>query len=123
PTNQKPMFSNPSSQYEIVPGYTTTDDLGADGDDTIHSMITFYQVPNCIGALSLNTGSSIAEIVDLVYIDFIEPYVALAVKYTGLDIDVPDESDVYMPSITLTDLIISWVRTNWGCAAKLSTLF
>ena len=123
PTNQKPMFSNPSSQYEIVPGYTTTDDLGADGDDTIHSMITFYQVPNCIGALSLNTGSSIAEMVDLVYIDFIEPYVALAVKYTGLDIDVPDESDVYMPSITLTDLIISWVRTNWGCAAKLSTLF
>lgn len=118
PTDQNPMFSNPYPQFEILPGYTTTDDLGADGDDTIHSTITFYQVPNCIDALALNAASSIPEMVDLVYIDFIEPYVALAVKYAGLDIDVPDESDVYMPSITLTDLIINWVRANWGCVAN-----
>jgi hypothetical protein len=118
PTDQNPMFSNPYPQFEILPGYTTTDDLGADGDDTIHSTITFYQVPNCIDALAQNTASSIPEMVDLVYIDFIEPYVALAVKYAGLDIDVPDESDVYMPSITLTDLIINWVRANWGCVAN-----
>lgn len=123
PTDQNPMFSNPYPQFEIVPGYTTTDDLGADGDDTIHSTITFYQVPNCIEALALNASPSIPEMVDLVYIDFIEPYVALAVKYTGLDIDVSDESDVYMPTVTLTDLIINWVRANWGCATKSSTLF
>ncbi|KAL4780493.1 Metallo-dependent phosphatase-like protein [Aspergillus varians] len=114
-TNQDPMFSNAYPRLEIVPGYTTTDDLGADGDDTVHSTIDFYQIPNCIDALALNTSSDFPETVDLVYIDFIEPYVALAAGYARIDIDVRKESDVYMPSTTLTDLIIDWVKANWSC--------
>ncbi|KAL4916715.1 Metallo-dependent phosphatase-like protein [Aspergillus aurantiobrunneus] len=117
-THQKPIFSEPYNQLEIIPGYTTTDDLGADGDDTVHSTIGFYQIPNCIDALiSHHIGSTVPETVDLVYIDFIEPYVALAANYAGLGIDISQESDVYMQSITLTDLIVNWVKTNWGCTA------
>ncbi|KAL4923339.1 metallophosphoesterase family protein [Aspergillus undulatus] len=117
PMDQKPMFSNADSRLEVIPGYTTADDLGVDGDDTVHSTIGFYQIPNCINALTFDTGSAVPESVDLVYIDFIEPYVALAAKFAALDIDVPQESDVYMPSITLTDLIVDWVKANWACAA------
>jgi hypothetical protein len=114
PSNQKPM-SDP--QLELVPGYTTIDDLGTDGDDTIHSKIAFYEIPNCIGALILDDKSATPETVDLVYVDFIEPYITLAARYAGLNVDVPLESDVYMPATSLTDIIVHWVKDNWGCAA------
>ncbi|KAL4790082.1 Metallo-dependent phosphatase-like protein [Aspergillus venezuelensis] len=113
--DQSPMFSNADPQLTIIPGYTTTDDIGTDGDDTVHSNIDFYQIPNCIDALTLDTRSTVLETVDLVYIDFIQPYVALAAKFAGLGIDVPRESDVYMPGKTFTDLIIDWVKANWSC--------
>jgi hypothetical protein len=114
PFNQKPM-SDP--QLELVPGYTTIDDLGTDGDDTIHSQIDFYEIPNCIGALILDDKSATPETVDLVYVDFIEPYITLAARYAGLNVDVPLESDVYMPATSLTDIIVQWVKDNWGCPA------
>ncbi|KAL4868940.1 hypothetical protein BDV12DRAFT_168639 [Aspergillus spectabilis] len=117
PTDQTLMASSGYPQLEIVPGYTTSDDLGSDGDDTVHSTINFYQVPNCIDALTFNAGPAVPETVDLVYIDFIEPYVTAAAKFARLDADVTRESDVYMPSTTLTDLIVKWVKDNWGCGS------
>ncbi|OJJ98888.1 hypothetical protein ASPACDRAFT_121650 [Aspergillus aculeatus ATCC 16872] len=99
----------------LIPGYTTTDDAGTDGDDTVHSPLTFYRVPNCIQSLVSPTASDPPETVDLVYIDFIEPYVALAAKFASLDVDFTRDSDVYMPSTSLTSLILNWVKTNWGC--------
>lgn len=88
---------------------------GIDGDDTVHSPISFYRVPNCIQAL-INPGTSAdPNTVDLVYIDFIEPYVALAAKFARLDLDFARDSDVYMPFETLTDLILDWVKHNWKC--------
>ncbi|KAL4936983.1 hypothetical protein BDV06DRAFT_82556 [Aspergillus oleicola] len=117
PIGQSPIFSDANPQLSVIPGYTTADDMGTDGDDTIHSTIDFYQIPNCIDALTLDSGSAVPETVDLVYVDFIQPYVALAAKFAGLAIDVPGESDVYMPSTTLTDLIIDWVKAKWACYA------
>ncbi|KAL3457644.1 Metallo-dependent phosphatase-like protein [Aspergillus heterothallicus] len=115
PSNQIPISYSGKPQLEPVPGYTTTDDLGTDGDDTIHSHITFYEVPNCIGALIVDNKSKSPETVDLVYIDFIEPYIALAARYAGLNINVPLQSEVYMASTSLTDIIVQWVRENWVC--------
>ncbi|EAW12108.1 metallophosphoesterase family protein [Aspergillus clavatus NRRL 1] len=103
------------SQYEVFPGYTTLDDGGLDGDDTVHSPISFYRVPNCIQALIPPEASTHPKTVDLVYIDFIEPYVALAAKFASLDVDFSQDSDVYMPSSTLTNLILDWVKDNWKC--------
>ena len=37
-----------SEEPKPFPGYTTKDDAGDDGDDTIHERIEFYNVPNCI---------------------------------------------------------------------------
>jgi 2',3'-cyclic-nucleotide 2'-phosphodiesterase (5'-nucleotidase family) len=99
----------------LVPGYTTKDDAGTDGDDTIHAPISFYRVPNCIQALVSANSSEIPEKVDLVYIDFIERYMVLAANFAGLDVDFAKESDVYMPGMTMTNLILDWVKTHWKC--------
>lgn len=99
----------------IVPGYTTKDDAGEDGDDTIHTPISFYKIPNCIQALISANSSGVPEKVDLIYIEFVQPYLALAGKFAGLEVDFIRDSDVYMPNITLTDLISGWVRKHWKC--------
>jgi hypothetical protein len=115
---------------KIFPGYTTVDQGGKDGDDTVHSPISFYRVPNCIQALiqpnkeksHRNDDGALSEpdTVDLVYIDFIEPYVALAAKFSGLDVDFAKESESYMNGTTMTDLILGWVKRNWKCDDKSS---
>lgn len=110
---QAPLLTNDNPPV-IFPGYTTTDDGGTDGDDTIHSPISIYRVPNCISSLVANE-SALPETVDLVYIDFIEPHVALAAKMVRLNVDFSEDSDVYMPSMTLTSLIRQWVKDNWSC--------
>ncbi|CAI7565650.1 unnamed protein product [Penicillium discolor] len=105
----------PMSGPELVPGYTTKDDAGTDGDDTIHAPINFYRVPNCIQALKSANASETPKTVDLVYLDFIEKYIILAAKFAGLDVDIAKESDVYMPNVSLTNLILDWVKKNWEC--------
>lgn len=111
---QTPLsVKRPSDQ--LVPGYTTKDDAGTDGDDTIHSPITFYRVPNCIQALLSANEFNVPETVDLVYIEFVQPYLTLAAKFANLDVDFVKESAVYMPGMTLTDLILDWVKRNWKC--------
>lgn len=96
----------------IYPGYTTKDDAGTDGDDTVHSSISSYKVPNCIQAL---VSATKPDTVDLVYIDFIERFIVQAARAISLDVDVPRDSKVYMPGMGLTDLITAWVKENWRC--------
>lgn len=105
----------PMSGPDLVPGYTTKDDAGTDGDDTIHAPINFYRVPNCIQALKSANTAETPKTVDLVYLDFIEKYIILAAKFAGLDVDIAKESDVYMPNVSLTNLILDWVKKNWEC--------
>ncbi|PYH96181.1 Ser/Thr protein phosphatase family [Aspergillus ellipticus CBS 707.79] len=112
--NQASFITSGYLEPNLIPGYTTTDDGGKDGDDTVHSPITVYRVPSCIQALTYNS-SATPENVDLVYVDFIEPYVAFAAKFAGLDVDFSKDSDVFMPNKTLTSLISDWVKENWPC--------
>ncbi|KAN0073228.1 Metallo-dependent phosphatase-like protein [Elaphomyces granulatus] len=124
--HQVPL-SNEPSRPNILPGYTTRDDGGDDGDDTIHSPIPTFRVPNCIQASIQpdldSTNSDVkrevvpaeAEKVDLVYVDFIERHMIEAAKFSGLDVDFKKESAVYMPGGRLTDLILTWVKENWKC--------
>lgn len=100
---------NPS----LHPGYTTKDDEGSDGDDTIHSKLPFYSVPNCIQA-SINPSKSTKdpESVDVVYIDFIEPWILLALKFLGLEYST-EETSAYMEGTSLTELLANWVQENW----------
>jgi hypothetical protein len=113
PTGQKqtPLILT-SDSPDLVPGYTTKDDAGDDGDDTLHAPITFYKVPNCIQSeLSLPEEGE-PENVDVVFIDFIQPWVLLALKYNGEEYTASDVES-YRPE-TLTDLMAGWIKKHWG---------
>jgi hypothetical protein len=111
------LLSNYHRTPDTFSGYTTIDNGGTDGDDIIHSPIPSYAVPKCLQTLIIgNTGSSVVpEQVDLVYIDFIEAHVARAVELAGLNINHLQDSDVYMPRMTLRNLITDWIEDNWVC--------
>ena len=108
--HQIPMGSKP----KLSPGYTTEDDAGSDGDDTEHSPIPFYKVPNVVqsrvDAPSL-TGDP--KTVDMVYDSFIEPWLLLAFRYLGLNYTIAD-TQVYMEGEDLTTLLVKWVTKHWG---------
>ncbi|KAL8824377.1 MAG: hypothetical protein Q9170_008180 [Blastenia crenularia] len=117
--SQIPLSSSPSSNNKgiVTPGYTTTDAAGSDGDDTIHSPIKFYRVPNVFETrigfpTSASKSQGDPEKVDLVYVDFIERYVLLALKFLGTGFEEGD-TGMYMQGKSLTDVISGWVEENW----------
>jgi hypothetical protein len=96
----------------LVPGYTTKDDGGEDGDDTLHEPISFFRVPNCVQSEISFPDHGEPENVDLVFIDFIQPWVLLALQYTGASYDHKDV-EVYRNE-TLTDLMAGWIKKHWS---------
>ncbi|KAL8672346.1 MAG: hypothetical protein Q9168_003199 [Polycauliona sp. 1 TL-2023] len=118
--NQMPLSDNKDDDnIPLIPGYTTHDAAGSDGDDTIHLPIKFYTVPNVIesrvGFPPPSSGEGKAEdpeTVDLVYIDFIERYVLLALKFLGTEYETGD-TETYMEGKQFTGLISEWVKENW----------
>ncbi len=123
-SGQMPLGKDQAQDHdvELTPGYTTTDDAGSDGDDTVHAPIKFYRVPN---ALECRIGFPPAVTedpekpadpvsVDLVYVDFIESYILLALKFLGTDYAERD-TDVYMEGRDMTGLIAQWVQEHWQC--------
>ena len=111
---QVPLGKDPD--VELTPGYTTTDDAGSDGDDTVHAPITFYRVPNALESRIRFPAAAAAdpESVDLVYVDFIESYILLALRFLGTDYAERD-TDVYMRGRDMTGVIGQWVREHWKC--------
>jgi hypothetical protein len=110
---QSPLHAS-QGKDDLIPGYTTIDDHGKDGDDTIHSPITFYNVPNCIQApigFELDDAKD-DEVVDMVYNEFIQPWILLALEYLGHKVSEKD-SGVFVQK-TMTDVISEWVEGNWG---------
>lgn len=106
------------SDEDLTPGYTTIDDAGSDGDDTLHSSIAFYRVPNVvesrIGFPPISAQDADPATVDLVYVDFIESYILLALKFLGTDYKQEDTA-VYMKGRQMTELIAEWVQKHWKC--------
>ena len=102
----------------LTPGYTTTDDAGLDGDDTIHAPIEFFDVPNCIQAnINFDTKHGNVdnpETVDLVYNAFIENWILVSLRYLGASYTVKDTSPA-LAGRTLTEVISDWVNENWSC--------
>lgn len=109
---QKPLAGGASDDLQITDGYTTKDDIGDDGDDTIHSSIDFHVVPNCIQAeVAFPPDGREPETVDLVFFDFITPWVLTALQFLGADYG---EADV-QPYVegTFTELMVGWIEKNW----------
>ncbi|KAI1486625.1 ser/Thr protein phosphatase family [Biscogniauxia mediterranea] len=110
--DQKPLSDERQQQPTLVGGYTTKDDLGEDGDDAIHSPIQFYEVPNCIESRIAFPEAGDPETVDLIFIDYVQPWIVTALKFSGGDYS-DDDVQVYDDK-TLTDVIASWVKKNWS---------
>jgi hypothetical protein len=118
---QQILNVGPDKDKDLRPGYTTTDDLGTDGDDTEHAPIDFYVVPNCVQAsvgFDLTTEHSWADdgddSVDLVYNEFVQPWIVLALQYLGLNV-TEAQTQVYYEGKLITDVITDWVGENWKC--------
>lgn len=109
---QKPLGNDgPTQKPALVGGYTTVDDLGDDGDDAVHLPIDFYTVPNCVQAEINFPRDGEPATVDLVFLDFIQPWVLLALKFGGGDYGAKDVS-LYRNG-SFTDLMASWIKENW----------
>ncbi|TKA32006.1 hypothetical protein B0A50_01252 [Salinomyces thailandicus] len=137
------LLVNGDKDAPALPGYTTRDDAGSDGDDTIHQEIQFYDVPNCIAAnihfspssnkplvseehaeLRSRQGGTVhlaegtkPETVDLVYNVFVQDWVLLALQYLGHDYGKEATEEV-LEGQTMTDIISGWVRDNWACEGE-----
>ncbi|GKT42514.1 uncharacterized protein ColSpa_02695 [Colletotrichum spaethianum] len=100
-----------SKKPDLIGGYTTKDDIGTDGDDTEHSSIKFYEVPNCVQTEIDFPKEGEPEKVDVVFIDFILQWIIVALKFSGGDYS---EQDVLTWSDeTLTYKMGEWIRENW----------
>lgn len=107
---QKPL-SNAKDEPDLVGGYTTKDDIGTDGDDAIHSPINFYVQPNCIQSEIDFPKEGEPEKVDLIFTDFITPWVLMALKFSGGDYN---ESAVKLwDEAPFTDMLAGWIKDNW----------
>jgi 2',3'-cyclic-nucleotide 2'-phosphodiesterase (5'-nucleotidase family) len=110
-------YDDNNNNHPSVPGYTTVDDLGSSGDDTIHAPIRFYDVPNCVASnvhFDPADGADPPETVDLVYNEFIQDWVLLALRYLGVKYEKEDTEET-LEGKTMTDVISDWVGREWGC--------
>ncbi|PNH42208.1 hypothetical protein VD0004_g5054 [Verticillium dahliae] len=105
---QQPLSDRPP----LIGGYTTKDGLGSDGDDTEHTPLKFYAQPNCVQAeVGFPADGSEPETVDVVFLDFIQQWVIMALKFSGgeysdRDVDKWDDE-------TLTFKMAKWIGENW----------
>jgi 2',3'-cyclic-nucleotide 2'-phosphodiesterase (5'-nucleotidase family) len=107
--HQMPLSLEP----DLTPGYTTKDDAGSDGDDTAHAPISFYRVPNIIQSqIDPPSQTEDPEVIDVVYIEFIERWILLALQFLDLDYSINDTA-IYMEGENLTTLLAKWVTANW----------
>lgn len=97
---------------DLIGGYTTKDDLGTDGDDTVHKKLDFHVQPNCIQSeIAFPEDGSDPETVDVVFIDFVQPWIIPALQFSGGDYTDDDVKD-YMEGI-LTYKLSQWISENW----------
>lgn len=116
-------------------GYVTHDDFGSQGDDTVHKELYRYDVPNVIESYqSANSTASRSifgilakqderdqELVDVVYYDFIEPYMFFALKKIlgGADdefLKYTQQADVYnddFEEYNVGELLKRYVEDTW----------
>ncbi|MCJ1440189.1 MAG: hypothetical protein MMC23_000672 [Stictis urceolatum] len=99
----------------LVPGYTTTDDFGTDGDDTAHSTIPSYKQPNDFQAnASFPTDGSDPETVDMVFLDFIgEDYVVPALNSIGANYTAADIQQYLPKTVDTNSYVQMYAQVAW----------
>ncbi|KAF5598090.1 5' nucleotidase [Fusarium pseudoanthophilum] len=97
---------------DLTSGYTTKDDIGTDGDDTVHEPVKFYEQPNCIQAEINMPEKGDPETVDFVFLDFIQPWIIPALKFAGAG-DYRDADVQRYIDGTFTYHMAQWISKNW----------
>ncbi|KAM7188141.1 Metallo-dependent phosphatase-like protein [Rhypophila sp. PSN 637] len=115
---QKPLLMDENGHGQephLIEGYTTQDAIGDDGDDAVHSAIDYYNIPNCVQAeIGIPEDEDVKpETVDLVFIDFIQPWILLALRFSGGESYSKSDVKQYVEG-TFTELMSGWVKKNWG---------
>ncbi|OAA79054.1 Ser/Thr protein phosphatase family [Akanthomyces lecanii RCEF 1005] len=96
----------------LTEGYTTIDDIGKDGDDTVHKAVEFNNVPNCIQSkIGFPEDGSEPETVDLVFLDFVQPWIVIALKFSG-GTQGAEDVQKYIDG-TFTYKLSEWIKHNW----------
>ncbi|KAF2493009.1 ser/Thr protein phosphatase family [Lophium mytilinum] len=97
-----------------TPGYTTTDDFGTDGDDTVHSKIPYYAQPNDLQANgSFPTDGSTPKTVDLIFLDFIQSYILAALNSVGGSYVAGDVSYYLPKTFTTNSYLPAYAKVAW----------
>ncbi|KAJ4137319.1 hypothetical protein NW768_002903 [Fusarium equiseti] len=97
---------------DLTAGYTTVDDIGTDGDDTVHEPVKTYQQPNCIQAEIAMPKDGKPETVDFVFLDFLQPWIIPALKLAGAGDYNDGHVERYLEG-TFTYLMADWISKNW----------
>ncbi|CAA9956952.1 hypothetical protein P3342_000656 [Pyrenophora teres f. teres] len=104
-------------QYTATnPGYTTQDDFGTDGDDTVYSSVLNYSQPNDLQAnASFPLDGSTPKTVDLVFLDFIASYIvgALNTPDVGCDFSLEQVSYYMDESFTTNSYLSAYAKVAW----------
>ncbi|TQS36288.1 hypothetical protein Golomagni_03266 [Golovinomyces magnicellulatus] len=108
--NQISLAPNPK-HLVLRPGYTTVDDGGSDGDDTLHTPLTDYEIPDFIQSSVNFPLNEDPNTVDLVFIDFLQSSVISALNSQGLKFN-QSHVEVYREELA-NNLIALWVKDNW----------
>jgi 2',3'-cyclic-nucleotide 2'-phosphodiesterase (5'-nucleotidase family) len=109
---QSPLGHSDGDEPILISGYTTRDDVGDDGDDTIHSPISFYRVPNCIQSDIAFPAEGDPETVDLIFLDFVQPWILLGLRFLGQQYNATAVHP-YIGDKTFTSLFEGWVKDHW----------
>lgn len=111
---QKPLLSR--KRYARIGGYTTKDDYGRTGDDTVHDVVTRYDTPKVLQSNASFPSAAPPQLVDVVFLDFIAPNVAAGLnRLSGGGPYTADGFESYMgPDDTLTALIGAYAQRYWG---------
>ncbi|MCJ1289071.1 hypothetical protein MMC34_000603 [Xylographa carneopallida] len=87
----------------LTPGYTTSDDFGTTGDDTIHSAIPYFPQPDYIQAnASFPPSGVLPAAVDLVFLDFFASDVVPILNGLGASYTLADVTYYLDPALFTT---------------------
>jgi hypothetical protein len=97
-----------------TPGYTTTDDFGTDGDDTLHTTIPSYSQPNYVqGNASFPTDGTQPETVDVVFLDYFAGTVVTILNKLGGAYKTSDVNYYVDRSFTTQSYLPAYARHYW----------
>lgn len=101
-------------------GYTTTDDFGSTGDDTAHTAVPYYSIPNYFQAnASFPANGSLPANVDLIYLDYFASNVVTYLNGLGANYSYTRDNQYYVDeSFTTQDYLPAYAKIapDWQSA-------